>query len=122
MLQDDCVKSIGTLVRDISGVDIGEGFSPAKRGTSNSPDGKSKAVSPSKGVQNVKDMKAAASNGTRAKEYANKKKNEPILGDHNLKLVFETNKNKFCTTMGKESARDMDQFFNCERKIKEVKA
>jgi hypothetical protein len=50
MLQDDCVKSIGTLVRDISGVDIGEGFSPAKRGTSNSPDGKSKAVSPSKGV------------------------------------------------------------------------
>lgn len=119
------MKSIGTLVRDISGVDIPCDLGPIgkrMRNSSQSPDAKSKGNSPVKLPQGLKNIKAENSDGRRAKAYTEAKKNAPILGIHSLKTAFEENKNKFCTTVGQDSVRDMEQHFICERKFKEIRA
>ena len=93
--EDVDMKSIRQLVEDISGVDIPLHSPSKKRNPSQSPDAKSKSNSPIKLPQGLKNVKAENSGGRRAKDYADSKKNAPILGIHSLKTAFEENKNKF---------------------------
>ena len=41
-------------------------------------------------------------------KYVEGSKNKPILGLHDLNTTFKINKGKFCTSVGRDSVKDME--------------
>jgi hypothetical protein len=61
--------------------------------------------------------KPATSNGETGRAYLIAKTNEPVMGLHDLDTTLKMNANKFCTSIGTESTRDLEQSLEVERKV-----
>ena len=113
------------MVRDFSGVDIDnpDEFQAGKLrrdGSTSSPETRSQASAPSpdgKPKQYGRVKKPSTSNGEAGRAFLLAKSNEPVMGLHDLETTLKMNANKFCTSVGTQSARDLEQVLEVERKV-----
>ena len=61
--------------------------------------------------------KPSTSNGQAGREFLIAKTNEPVMGLHDLDTTLKMNANKFCTSIGAVSTRDLEQSLEVERKV-----
>jgi hypothetical protein len=99
------------MVRGFSAVDLNETTSPGQKS------GKSSAMSRAKTDGDVDQnnppgmkgfRKMVPSEGQAAQAFMKSKKDTPVLGLHDLETTMRMNKNKFCTSVGHNSARDLE--------------
>jgi hypothetical protein len=61
--------------------------------------------------------KPATTAGEAGRAFLIAKKNEPVMGLHDLETTLKMNANKFCTSVGTQSTRDLEQVLEVERRV-----